>query len=86
MPRSLRHVMMLMTGRDRAGHPHASHRSFSSDDRRGVEQLYRRTFGAHAADAIRLRWDWKRRNPANSSGEPSYLIVREDPQSSPPVH
>jgi hypothetical protein len=49
------------------------------DDRRGVEQLYRRTYGTEAADSIRLRWDWTRRNPANSSDEPCYLIVREGP-------
>jgi hypothetical protein len=26
-----------------------------------------------------LRWDWARRNPANKSSEPPYLIVREGP-------
>jgi hypothetical protein len=52
---------------------------FRPDDRRGVEQLFRRTFGTQASDAVRLRWDWARRNPANPSGEPSYLIVREGP-------
>jgi hypothetical protein len=52
---------------------------FRPDDRRGVEQLYRRTFGTQAADAVRLRWDWARRNPVNASAEPSYLIVREGP-------
>jgi hypothetical protein len=52
---------------------------FRPDDRRGVEQLYRRTFGTQAADAIRLRWDWTRRNPANGSSEAPYLIVREGP-------
>ena len=52
---------------------------FSPEDRRGVEQLYRRTYGTEAADAIRLRWDWARRNPARVSDDPSYLIVREGP-------
>jgi hypothetical protein len=52
---------------------------FHPDDRRGVEQLYRRTYGIEAADALRLRWDWARRNPANTSDTPSYLIVREGP-------
>jgi hypothetical protein len=52
---------------------------FRPDDRRGVEQLYRRTYGIEAADALRLRWDWARRNPANGSSEPPYLIVREGP-------
>jgi hypothetical protein len=52
---------------------------FRPDDRRGVEQLYRRTFGTQAADALRLRWDWARRNPSNKSDEPPYLVVREGP-------
>jgi hypothetical protein len=52
---------------------------FRPDDRRGVEQLYRRTYGIEAADVIRLRWDWARRNPVNVAAEPSYLVVREGP-------
>jgi hypothetical protein len=52
---------------------------FRPDDRRSVEHLYRRTFGIPAADALRLRWEWARRNPSNSSSEPPYLIVREGP-------
>jgi hypothetical protein len=52
---------------------------YRADDRRGVEQLYRRTFGTEAADRVRLRWDWARRNPANLGGEPPYWIVREGP-------
>jgi hypothetical protein len=52
---------------------------YRPDDRRGVEQLYRRTFGIPSADAVRLRWDWARRNPANTLGEPPHLIVREGP-------
>lgn len=52
---------------------------FRPDDRRGVEQLYRRTYGIEAADSIRLRWDWARRNPTSVSDNPPYLIVREGP-------
>jgi hypothetical protein len=52
---------------------------YRAEDRRGVEQLYRRTFGTEAADRVRLRWDWARRNPANPSAEPPYWIVREGP-------
>lgn len=52
---------------------------YRADDRRGVEQLYRRTFGTEAADRVRLRWDWARRNPANKGGEAPYWIVREGP-------
>ena len=50
---------------------------FRPEDRRGVEQLYRRTYGIGSADAVRLRWDWSRRNPANPTDNPPYLIVRE---------
>jgi hypothetical protein len=52
---------------------------YRAEDRRGVEQLYRRTFGTEAADRVRLRWDWARRNPANAGGDPPYWIVREGP-------
>ena len=52
---------------------------YRPEDRRGVEQLYRRTFGTHAADAFRLRWDWARRNPAIGGGEPPFAVVREGP-------
>jgi hypothetical protein len=52
---------------------------YQSQDRRGVEQLYRRTFGTEAADRARLRWDWARRNPSNASGESPYWVVREGP-------
>ncbi len=53
--------------------------TYRPEDRRGVEQLYRRTFGTQASDAIRLQWDWARRNPANPTSNPAYLIVREGP-------
>ena len=37
---------------------------FTPDDRRGIEQLHRRTLGNEAAERLRLHWDWARRNPA----------------------
>jgi hypothetical protein len=53
---------------------------FRPDDRRGVELLYRRTYGADAADAHRLRWEWQhRRNPSNPSGVPDIWVAREGP-------
>jgi hypothetical protein len=53
---------------------------FRSDDRRGVDTLYRRTQGADAADANRLRWEWQhRRNPQNRSGDPGIWVAREGP-------
>ncbi len=51
---------------------------YSPDDRRGLEQLYRRTFGHEAVDRLRFLWDWARRNPAIGT-EPPYLVVREGP-------
>ena len=51
---------------------------YSPEDRRGLEQLYRRTFGHEAADRFRFLWDWARRNPA-AANTPPYLVVREGP-------
>jgi hypothetical protein len=51
---------------------------YTPDDRRGIEQLYRRTHGNEAADRLRLRWDWDRKNPAGGV-EPPYWVVREGP-------
>ena len=53
---------------------------FRPDDCRGVDTLYRRTYGADAAEAIRLRWDWQhRRNPYNPTGQPGIWVAREGP-------
>lgn len=49
---------------------------FTPDDRRGIDQLHRKTFGNEAAERLRLHWDWARRNPANGV-EPPYWVVRE---------
>lgn len=51
---------------------------FTPDDRRGIEQLHRRTLGNEAAERLRLHWDWARRNPA-AGAEPPYWVVREGP-------
>ena len=51
---------------------------YRPDDRRQVEALYRRVFGADAADANRLRWDWQyRRNPNGPSAGPPIWLARE---------
>src|SRR6187402_2099179 len=53
---------------------------YRPEDRRAVEALYRRVFGADAADASRLRWEWQyRRNPNNPGGEPEIWVAREGP-------
>src|SRR5688572_6333328 len=51
---------------------------FTPEDRRGIEQLHRRTLGNEAAERFRLHWDWGRRNPT-SGAEPPYWVVREGP-------
>ena len=51
---------------------------FRAEDQRGAESLYRRVFGADAAEANRLRWEWQyRRNPAARRGEPLIWVARE---------
>ena len=53
---------------------------YRPDDRRAVDVLYRRVFGADAAEANRLRWDWQyRRNPNNPSDTPEIWLAREGP-------
>ena len=53
---------------------------FRPEDRRGVDTLYRRTHGADAAEASRLRWEWQhRRNPYNATGQPGIWVAREGP-------
>ena len=53
---------------------------FRPEDRRGIDLLYRRTHGADAAEANRLRWDWQhRRNPSNRTGHPGIWVAREGP-------
>lgn len=51
---------------------------YSPEDRRGLEQLYRRTYGHEAVDRLRFLWDWARRNPA-ADASPPYWVVREGP-------
>ena len=49
---------------------------YRTDDRRALEQLYRRVGGAEAADRLQLTWQWERRqNPAGRAAAP--WLVRE---------
>ncbi|HEY8551349.1 MAG TPA: GNAT family N-acetyltransferase [Vicinamibacterales bacterium] len=53
---------------------------FRSEDREGLEALYRRVFGPDAAEASRLRWDWQyRHNPHNPADGPLIWVAREGP-------
>jgi len=51
---------------------------YQPDDRRQVDALYRRVFGADAANANELRWDWQYRlNPNVPPEGPLIWIARE---------
>src|SRR5262245_39739144 len=51
---------------------------YRTEDRRQVDALYRRIFGADAAEASRLRWDWQyRRNPHVTADVPLIWVARE---------
>ncbi|MEZ5318016.1 MAG: GNAT family N-acetyltransferase [Vicinamibacterales bacterium] len=51
---------------------------YHPDDRRQVDALYRRVFGADMAQANRLRWDWQYRlNPHAPTDGPLIWLARE---------
>jgi predicted N-acetyltransferase YhbS len=51
---------------------------YRPEDRRQVEALYRRIFGADFAEASRLRWEWQyRRNPFAPADAPLIWVARE---------
>ena len=53
---------------------------YRSEDRRGIDALYRRVFGIDAAESSRLRWDWQyHRNPNNPGRAPEIWVAREGP-------
>jgi len=53
---------------------------FTPDDIKPIHALYRRVFGADAAAAHQLRWDWQyRRNPCTPPDGPLTWIAREGP-------
>jgi hypothetical protein len=53
---------------------------FTDDDQKAVMGLYRRCFGADAAEAHSLRWDWQyRRNPGGQATGPLVWVAREGP-------
>jgi hypothetical protein len=56
-----------MTGLDR----------FRTDDRRDLEQLYRRTVGSEAAERLKLTWQWERRQNPGARGASPPWVVRE---------
>jgi predicted N-acetyltransferase YhbS len=51
---------------------------YRTDDRRQIEALYRRIFGADSAEANRLRWNWQYRlNPHTPADQPLIWVARE---------
>ena len=53
---------------------------YRPEDRRAVDALYRRVFGIDAAEASRLRWEWRyRHNPNNPPRGPDIWVAREGP-------
>jgi GNAT superfamily N-acetyltransferase len=51
---------------------------FRAEDREATDALYRRVFGADAAEASRLRWEWQyRKNPNNPGHIPLIWVARE---------
>lgn len=54
--------------------------AFRVEDAKAINALYRRVFGADAADANQLRWDWQYlRNPNRPDTGPLIWIAREGP-------
>lgn len=51
--------------------------SYAPDDRRAVDQLYRRVFGPDLADASKLRWEWQYLRNPNTSDGPKIWLARE---------
>lgn len=52
---------------------------FRPDDRRGIEQLYRRTLGVEASEKLRLRWDWEHRRNPHARADDGIWVAREGP-------
>lgn len=53
---------------------------FRREDRRAIDALYRRVFGADAADGHHLRWEWEfGRNPNTPPEGPLIWVAREGP-------
>ncbi len=52
---------------------------YRTDDRRALEQLYRRTSGPEAVERLKLTWQWERRQNPGARGAPPPWVVREGP-------
>ncbi len=52
---------------------------YRADDRRALEQLYRRTAGPEAVERLKLTWQWVRRQNPGTRGAAAPWVVREGP-------
>ena len=52
---------------------------YRTDDRRALEQLYRRTAGPEAVERLKLTWQWERRQNPGARGAAAPWVVREGP-------
>ena len=50
---------------------------YRTDDRRALEQLYRRTAGPEAVERLKLTWQWERRQNPGARGAAAPWVVRE---------
>lgn len=54
--------------------------TFRPEDERQITAMYRRVFGADAAESNRLRWEWQyARNPNCPPEGPTIWVAREGP-------
>jgi hypothetical protein len=52
---------------------------YRADDRRALEQLYRRSAGPEALERLKLTWQWARRQNPGARGAAAPWVVREGP-------
>lgn len=52
---------------------------YRADDRRALEQLYRRSAGPEAVERLKLTWQWERRQNPGARGAVAPWVVREGP-------
>lgn len=59
---------------------------YRSDDRRALEQLYRRTSGPEAVERLKLTWQWERRQNPGARGAAAPWVAREGPSLVAALH
>ena len=59
---------------------------YRTDDRRALEQLYRRTSGPEAVERLKLTWQWERRQNPGARRAAAPWVVREGPSLVAALH